>query len=509
MRFYESKIKDNLSSIDSTERHLRDLSSSSRLDQPQSKVFISELAIRDRVLPTDGSEKAIFPLEMLPQFHTEHFIGRVKDIEKIHSCLSPAEAQKLRKYHIYGRRGVGKTQLALEYCRQHKDAFDAIFWIQCETKASLRQSFANIATKLELVSENVIVDFSEALIRVLRWLRQTQKKWLLIYDNAERSNVLKGFYPSGAQGSMLLTSRSYYNFFEDEIRQGETVEVFDHDERRQLLLTLLGRPWQAEHLGDDEMLAKIEQAAIDTLLEETGGLPITIHQATKLIKDGTINAGQTVRRFMDTFRQRWLNLPRRLASERDPLIRALDTVWSISFDTLSSNAKTILQCISFLAPDRILTDLFLPGDQSLLPECLAFCRTPVGVKGGSGKPLQVQIDTLDKTFKELEQKGLIRINGRALSIHRTIQEAVIFEDKSELQTRFEATTCLLYDAFPKQDKGRPLQDSWQWCREWILHAIQLSVKYRKYNTDGAADDLPLKGQKATEMCARLFANCAW
>ncbi len=311
---------------------------------------------------------------------------------------------------------------------------------------------------------------------------------------------------------MMLTSRSYYNFFEDEHRQGETVELFDDREREQLFLTLLGAKWKAEHLGDDEMLSAIEHAAIKTLLRETGGLPIAIHQATKLIKDEEINSGQTVRRFMDMFRDKFRTLPRRQHSDRDPLIKALDTVWAISFDILTKPAKTILQCISFLAPDRILIDLFMPGDQSLISDCLDFCRSTPMTDVHSEQPLQTVIahtEALQSAIRELEQKGLIRINGRAISIHRTIQEAVIFEDKSELQTRFEATTNLLYDAFPKQVEGRPLQDTWVWCREWILHAMQLAVKYKKYNTDGATDDLPLRGEKATETCARLLANCSW
>lgn len=369
-----------------------------------------------------------------------------------------------------------------------------------------------MATKLELVSSDVNVNYAESLTRVLRWLRQTQKKWLLIYDNAERTNMLKGYWPIGGQGAMLLTSRSYYNFFDDEHRQGETVDLFREDERKELLLTLLGPKWQAEHLGDDEMLSQIEHAAIKTLLKETGGLPIAIHQATQLIKDEGINPGQTVRRFMDLFRQQFNNLPRRYTSERDSIIKALDTVWAISFDTLSPNAKTILQCLSFIAPDRVLMELFMPQDQSLIPECLSFCRSTPKKGDQPEDSLQMvsrQTDDLQNAVQELQQKGLIRVNGRAISIHRTIQEAVVFEDVSELQSRFHATTAMLYDAFPKQVEGKPLQDQWIWCREWILHAMQLSAKYKKYNTDGARDDVPLKGKESTELLARLLANCAW
>jgi hypothetical protein len=57
---------------------------------------------------------------------------------------------RLRTYTIYGRRGVGKTDIALQYAHTNPSQFDAIFWIQCETSVSLRQSFTDTAVQLNL-----------------------------------------------------------------------------------------------------------------------------------------------------------------------------------------------------------------------------------------------------------------------------------------------------------------------------------------------------------------------
>jgi hypothetical protein len=51
---------------------------------------------------------------------------------------------------IYGRRGVGKTDIALEYAYANVAGFEAIFWIQCETSITLRQSFTDMACALNL-----------------------------------------------------------------------------------------------------------------------------------------------------------------------------------------------------------------------------------------------------------------------------------------------------------------------------------------------------------------------
>ncbi len=110
-RFLDSKIRDNQFSIGDTIKHIREVNANGRQEQLQAKGYISEMGVRDRILPTDGSEKAIFPVEMLPQFHTETFIGRQKDLDKIHRWLDHSEPGKIRKYHVYGRRGIGGSMV--------------------------------------------------------------------------------------------------------------------------------------------------------------------------------------------------------------------------------------------------------------------------------------------------------------------------------------------------------------------------------------------------------------
>jgi hypothetical protein len=145
-------------------------------------------------------------------------------------------------------------QIALEYARMQRKFYDAVFWIQAETSGSLRQSFTDIALALELPGADKNATFDENIVRVLRWLRHTQKRWLLIYDNAERAQLLKGYWPTGGSGAMLLTSRSYYNFFEDDQRHGETVQLFNEVERRQLFLACMGENWQTKYLDPDHMM---------------------------------------------------------------------------------------------------------------------------------------------------------------------------------------------------------------------------------------------------------------
>ena len=400
----------------------------------------------------------------------------------------------------------------MEYARQHKKDFDAIFWIQCETRASLRQSFAEIAKALELEGVAWNTNFDESLMRVLRWLRQTDKKWLLIYDNAERENLLQGFWPAGGRGSMLLTSRSYYNFFEDEGRHGETVKFLNDTERKDLFLTLLGEKWTAEHLSEKSMMFPIETAAVDTLLKRTEGLPIAIYHAAKLILDKSIVKTQTAREFMELFRECHQNLPPRPLSPRDDIVKSLDTIWAIAFANLTPNARTILTCLAHLAPDSVYIDVFLPTDQDKLTAVLNFCRSGTTADGSekqAAPTLQTiihQAPDLYAALGELQTKGLIRINGRRISMHRTVKDAIVFDLKC-----YEAMVNLLYDVFPTQVDGRPLTELWGWCRVWTLHVLALADRYKIYTRDKTEDEYPLSGmtRDSLELLVKLLANCCW
>ena len=354
-------------------------------------------------------------------------------------------------------------------------------------------------------------NFDENLMRVLRWLRHTDKKWLLIYDNAERENLLQGYWPAGGRGSMLLTSRSYYNFFEDENRHGETVKFLSDADRRELFLTLLGPSWTSQHLSDDSMMVGIESAAIDTLLRRTNGLPIAIYHAAKLILDTDIIKSQTAREFMETFQARYRQLPSRPLGDRDDIIKSLDTIWAIAFHNLQPDAMKVLTCLAHLAPDSVYIDLFLPSDQRRLTKLLDFCRVGTAVEdpGNTGPSIQTIIHQAPKLYEalgELQRKGLIRIAGRRISMHRTVQDAINFDLLS-----YEAMVNLLYDAFPIQVDGRPLTDSWGWCRVWIQHVLQLAYRYKSYTRDRADDEYPLKGmsQESIGLFVRLLANCSW
>jgi hypothetical protein len=170
--------------------------------------MIKNLSMKHGLMP-ENEEPGTFPNRILPTSRQNpKFYGREEELEKIHDYLRPKGDQSLRTYTIYGRRGVGKTEIALQFAYLNKAGFDAIFWIQCETSVAVRQSFTNTAVSLNLPGAGRAGHHEENLLAVQNWLKRTRKKWLLIFDNAERDQVLKPYWPIGASGAILITTEN-------------------------------------------------------------------------------------------------------------------------------------------------------------------------------------------------------------------------------------------------------------------------------------------------------------
>ena len=121
----------------------------------------------------DDEETQVFPIKNLPFSKNQRFYGREVELGKIDDYLSPKDELSFRTYTIYGRRGVGKTQVALEFAYLNKPGFDAIFWIQCGTSVSIRQSFTSVAVALNLHGTDRHGHHEQNLLLVQCWLKKT------------------------------------------------------------------------------------------------------------------------------------------------------------------------------------------------------------------------------------------------------------------------------------------------------------------------------------------------
>jgi hypothetical protein len=152
----------------------------------------------------------------------ENFVGRQGELENLWQHLQPTRSPSRKVAILHGLGGIGKTQLAIRFARDHKDDFAAIFWLSGKDRNTLLQSLSFVLDRLpdqhwdcETSKEE---DVEQRAKNMLRWLAlEGNSRWLIIFDNIDQyspydSDVGDGFdieefFPAADHGSILITSR--------------------------------------------------------------------------------------------------------------------------------------------------------------------------------------------------------------------------------------------------------------------------------------------------------------
>lgn len=185
-------------------------------------------------------------------------------------------------------------------------------------------------------------------VRKIWSLVSDYSKWFLwLTYQLERDQILQGYWPMGASGAILITSRKYYNFSKDLQRKGETVKPFDPAQSWDLLLQLLGDDWKK--LERKGRIPPSEVSAAKNMLDRLGGLPLAIQQAAILIKNPEIG-GPTISKTYEMFKERSRTFPERLGSDRSSTEKPLDVLWDMIFNSLTKNARVLLGVLAWLSP---------------------------------------------------------------------------------------------------------------------------------------------------------------
>ena len=66
----------------------------------------------------------------VPFLRNPQFVGRERDLDGLHAALQDGAAVGIRPVGLTGLGGIGKTQLAVEYCYRYREAYPGgVFWL--------------------------------------------------------------------------------------------------------------------------------------------------------------------------------------------------------------------------------------------------------------------------------------------------------------------------------------------------------------------------------------------
>ena len=282
----------------------------------------------------------------IPELQVPHFVGREDLLHRIKAEVTKPST-RTKVIVLVGMGGQGKTQTALKLCgdARHSGHFQAIFWADANTKASLNQGFEDMAAAASWRDPpsdgpRAQIDFVKGKLRDASFLMVLDN-----YDNPEEIPNLWDYLPSSDKGLVIITSRNH-----SAAQLGEKVEVDEMSEEDGV--TLLRTQ---SRRGDDP--AETQDAF--ELVKILGCLPLAIDQAAAYIAD----SNSTFRAYASRFaREKHMleKLPsvwkycKRVEDGQGEASKAMGVFasWDLSLRSLGKNDKdrdNIVRFLTFVA----------------------------------------------------------------------------------------------------------------------------------------------------------------
>lgn len=302
------------------------------------------------------------------------FVGREAWLEKLHEALTRDDRVGL--VAIQGLPGIGKTQLAIEYASRHADEYDLVWWVPCDDAEAAHGAMTDLAARVGVTRESDGRHYTE-LFDVLR-RRQRFERWLLIFDNVDEPEDIKGLIPP-LPGDVLITTRSSRWEASGELLE---LDVFDRAESIEFLR---------------HRMRKFTDVAAHRLAEGVGDLPLILEHAVE---------SHVV---VNTYLTRLDSEPLTLLDEQPADYHStIASVWRTAVDQLRADAPDaldLLRCLAFFGTDPVPRESLERGSYLADVSVHGMLREPIRLAGAIGK---------------LRRAGLLRVSlgTRSLAVHR-------------------------------------------------------------------------------------------
>jgi tetratricopeptide (TPR) repeat protein len=387
------------------------------------------------------------PLCRLPE-RQPAFVGRENVLGEIRETLTDGAVRGSGAVALYGLGGVGKTQIALEYAHRHSHEYDVVWWVPAEDRVGMASAFGALAKGLRVA----VTDDQEALIDdVVR--RLANRRWLLVFDNAEIVDDVCRYLPSGG-GDLIVTSR---NPAWRKLAVPLAVPVFSRPESVALLSGR--RPGSA---GPAE-------TAAGWVAELLGDLPLALVQAAAYADE----TGMEYAAYATLFRRRRDAMLAR-GAPRDHL--GVDTTWRLALDRVTAAAPAaaeLLHLLAFMAADGVELGTLIRHAPRLPPGLAAAAGEEIGLHDAVGTLLRY---------------SLVERSGDRIGVHRLVQAVVRSAMPAEERRRWLAAAAGLVVCQRPDDERDPR--TWPAWDAMLPHLLAVGERAEEAGAADLGDALP-------------------
>ncbi|PIG87297.1 kinesin light chain [Aspergillus arachidicola] len=290
----------------------------------------------------------------LPLERNRQFIGRNAELDTLKQKLLVTE--DCQKVALSGLGGIGKTQVALQFAYSVKeDCPDySIFWVQALSMETFELSCREIAGALGIRQGQEGGEDLKILVRQ-RLSAKTAGKWLLVIDNADDLDLLRGTYqaegllaflPESDGGLTIFTTR--HGAVAEYLTGSDVVEIGKMT--RQETTDLLEKSLVRKNPSDNS-------ETVVNLLTELEYLPLAITQAAAYINTNKSSISEYLRLLKKTEQDAVALISTDFGDKtryRNSM-NAVAKTWTITFnkilecDTLATDLLAFISCIEWRA----------------------------------------------------------------------------------------------------------------------------------------------------------------